>query len=738
MTRQQGTEQGTKSPPVRARVLIKLLRWTAFSLVLALAGLVLLVMVLAVLGISLNLSWLNERIEALASESLGREVVIEGPLTLVPGLRPSLQVEQLRVGNPQGWPDTDLARLQLARVRPGIVALLRGNLRIDELVAEGLTLNLATGSDGAPNWELDFGGDLPGDESKPETGALRFIELKKLLLSDVVMTYHDGATHETLRVELTELTGDAQKGRPVHLSVGGAVQELPYELRLTGGTLEALMTGEGPWPLDVHVHALGANASITGTVADPLRQRGLALDFNFEARTLKDLEAALGKTLPALHPVAMQGHVEGGKRRYEITNLAGRLGESRLTGQLAADFSAAKPDLRGRLDIPVFDAGIFVRAIESGGPDGTPGSQRAGVAQRQVSEAEPLNSSDDSEQAWDIDASILAIEAPKWVDADFTLTVSEVINAPISLKDASLGVNIADGRLNAPVAVTLAEVPFRGVLAITSDGDAPKIGVELGAMDSQIGDLAALFVDAGGIEGRFRSAHLGFSAQGNTLRNMVGTSELDFSLIDATLSYGHDSEDRPVDFALNSLEMAYVGGKGSTVTADGALLGEPFSMTLKGPTFKEKFVSGKWPVELEANGGGANFTLKGVIAPDIDGSHLEYSLAGNHLGGLASWIPVSPKATESYQLSGEVYAQGADIRIRIEPGRIGGMRFTGEAGIRQENGKPVSRLTIDAGVVDPREIEALLPEGNGQVNTPKAKKRYAIDVPILPRGIEIF
>ncbi|MEA3410751.1 MAG: AsmA-like C-terminal region-containing protein, partial [Pseudomonadota bacterium] len=153
---------------------------------------------------------------------------------------------------------------------------------------------------------------------------------------------------------------------------------------------------------------------------------------------------------------------------------------------------------------------------------------------------------------------------------------------------------------------------------------------------------------------------------------------------------------------------------------------------------KEKFVSGKWPVELEANGGGANLRLKGVIAPDIDGSHLEYSLAGKHLGGLASWIPVSPKATESYQLSGEVYAQGADIRIRIEPGRIGGMRFTGEAGIRQENGKPVSRLAIDAGVVDPREIEALLPEGDSQANTPKVKKRYAIDVPILPRGIEIF
>jgi len=738
MTKQQGTEQGTKTQPVRARAIIRLLRWTAVSIVSALTGLVLLIVVLAVLGIPLNLSWLSERVEVLASESLGREVVIEGPLTLVPGLRPSLQVEQLRIGNPPGWLDTDLGLLQLARVRTGIVALLRGNLRIDELVAEGLTLNLATSADGAPNWLHDFGGDSPGDESAPESGALRFVELKKLLLSDVVLTYRDGITGETLRVELAEVTGDALNGRPVHLSVGGTVQELPYELRLTGGTLGALTTGETPWPLDVQVKALGMNLGITGTVSGPIRQQGVSLDFAFEAETFKDLETVLGKTLPALHPVDLRGHIEGGKLRYEVTNLDGKLGMNRLNGDLATDFSGARPGFRGRIDVPVFDAGIFVRAIESEEQKTGEKTFPSGKDQEWSTDDKSSDPRVDPDQAWDLDAPILAIETPKWVDADFTLTVSEVINSPISLQDASLGVSIADGRLNAPLALTLADVPFRGVLTIASDGDAPKIGVELGATDSQIGELARLFIDAGGIDGRFHSARLDLSAEGDTLRNLVGTSELDFSLIDATLSYGHDTEGRPVDFSLNSLEMAYVGGKGSTVTADGALLGEPFSMTFKGGTFKDKFVSGKWPVELEANGGGANLKLKGVVAPIIEGLRLEYSLAGKRLGGLASWIPVSPKARESFQLSGEVYAQGADTRIRVEPGRIGGMRFTGEAGIRQENGKPVSLLTIDAGVVDPREIKALLPKGNGPASSPDARRRYAIDVPVLPRGIEIF
>ena len=40
------------------------------------------------------------------------------------------------------------------------------------------------------------------------------------------------------------------------------------------------------------------------------------------------------------------------------------------------------------------------------------------------------------------------------------MRIGELVNGPVDLRDASLSVTVADGRLSAPVAVTLAQVPF--------------------------------------------------------------------------------------------------------------------------------------------------------------------------------------------------------------------------------------------------------------------------------------
>ena len=170
---------------------------------------------MVVFAIPIELDWVKGKIEAAASEALGRPFAIEGPLTLVPSMPPAAQIEGVRVGNPRGWPEADLARLDLARAELRVLPLLKGEVLIEEVTVEGLRVNLETNADGEPNWLPEKSEAAPGaqppvpaqPEPAAEPPALEFIELAELSVRDIVLTHRDAATNETFELERERITG---------------------------------------------------------------------------------------------------------------------------------------------------------------------------------------------------------------------------------------------------------------------------------------------------------------------------------------------------------------------------------------------------------------------------------------------------------------------------------------------------------------------------------------------------
>ena len=106
------------------------------------------------------------------------------------------------------------------------------------------------------------------------------------------------------------------------------------------------------------------------------------------------------------------------------------------------------------------------------------------------------------------------------------------------------------GSLRAPSTVQFAGVPFTGEINVSAGDDVSTISLSLAAESSEIGDLAELLMDAKGVDGRFDKARLDFSSKGKTLRELVQSSELDFALESASMTYGNESGSRPVEFVL--------------------------------------------------------------------------------------------------------------------------------------------------------------------------------------------
>ena len=740
------TEQNMRKPPNTPQSSMpgkirKALRWMAISVAGLLAVLILVVVIVIASGIPVELDWVKGKIETAASEATGRRIAIEGPLTLVASMPPAVQIEGVRVGNPEGWPRSDLVRLDLARARLRVLPLLKGDVLVDEITVDGLHVKLETNVEGEPNWLLAEPGQGPEPESgkESEPSALKFIELVELSLHNIVVTHRDAATGKTFELKLEEITGSAENQKPMQLLMHGVVQQEPYEVTFTGGSLAALVEARAPWPLDFSATALGTRLTVSGEIAEPLRGKGLALGFDLSGPSMADLEVILGTRLPPIQSFTLKGRIEEAEGKYRLADLEGDIAATAVTASFEADIAGEKPRLVGDIDIRRLDAAPFFAVINKQEQGRAEAAQQPEQAEQAASaEADPQSAG-----TLDIDETILTLDALDRFDARFKVTIHEVVNAPTSLNDASLEMTVSDGTLSAPLAVTLAEVPFKGELSLLPEAGQPRVAVTLAAEQSDIGGLAALLSGRKDIRGKFDFAQLDLSASGETIGALVESAELRFALTSAFLSYGHDSGGKPVEFTLDAANLRFPAAEESRITAQGSLLGEAFAIQLKGGTFIENFLQRRWPLELTASGGGAELSIGGTVRPaegDV-GAEFDFALKGGQIGALAAWLGVSPQASQSYALKGKVTDAETGIRVQVDEASIGKSAFAGEAGIREEGETPITFAKLNFRVLDLKALRSLFPE-TSETEEPKpervGRETLTIDVPILPQGIEIF
>jgi len=493
--------------------------------------------------------------------------------------------------------------------------------------------------------------------------------------------------------------------------------------------------------LELSATAVGAKLTILGDIAEPLRGRGLALEFELTGQELKNLEAILGTELPPVPSFGLQGRIEEAEGKYRIADLTGEIATTGVTGSFQADISGAKPRLEGEIDIRSIDAGPLFAAISEQAQvqeqTAPPPGQRPQAPEEQQA-AQPL-------KKIDLDKPVLTLEPLSKFDAQLKFTIHEVTNAPTTLRDASLEVTVSDGKLSAPVAVVLAEVPFKGAVDLGLENDQPKVAISLAGEKSDIGELARFISGAQGIEGKFDVARIDFSASGETIRTLVETAELRAAMAGASLSYGHETDGRPVAFTLDKANLVFPTAAESRITARGSLLGEAFSLEFKGGTFIENFVKKRWPLELKASGGGAQLGINGTVRRPQggSGSELTFKVTGEHIGGLATWLGVSPRAGQSYALRGKASHSQTGLVVQIDQARIGISQFDGQVGARKDGKTRVTFANLDFEVLNLKELTKLFSErpqsGQPEAVKPKTGQEVlTIDIPILPTGITIF
>jgi len=151
-----------------------------------LAGLLILLLVAAVLILSLNANAYKPRLEASASQALGMEVKVAGPLGIgfFPGLL--LTLHDVHVRNH----GVEIVSVPEARLGIEILPLLLKQVRIESLVLNHPTISIERESDGQFNFatSAQSGGGLPA------------MNLSNVSLADGVLRYADERSGEVFKV----------------------------------------------------------------------------------------------------------------------------------------------------------------------------------------------------------------------------------------------------------------------------------------------------------------------------------------------------------------------------------------------------------------------------------------------------------------------------------------------------------------------------------------------------------
>ena len=297
------------------------------------------------------------RIEAAASNAIGREVSIGDDLSIRIFPKTAFRVKDLTIANADGFEGDTLARVKDASVGVKLFALLSGSVEVDQFVLTEPAINLVRKSDGSVNWNLAAGAEDQDTEQTAEGRQPRDLKLGDVRIVDGRAAYKDEMAGRTYAAEDIDV-GIMLTSLNAPLEVDGDMvfqgEQTTIDLVLTD--LSTLMAGDAAnLKLDMTFGATTAGADLSVVNGETLTYSG-PIDFN--APDLPAFAALTGTALadaPGFDSLALSGDVEGGVNAMRLNGANIGFDNIDAQGSLTLDWSGAKPRAAGILSTELLD-----------------------------------------------------------------------------------------------------------------------------------------------------------------------------------------------------------------------------------------------------------------------------------------------------------------------------------------------------------------------------------------------
>jgi uncharacterized protein involved in outer membrane biogenesis len=409
-------------------------------------------------------------IEAKAKEATGRDLKIDGKISLSILPLPSVTVDGIKFGNAPGASAPDMAEIESATVKVAVMPLLSHKAQITDIVLTRPVIVLEKLKDGTGNWQLSppAGSGAAGTEPAPaqpsSDGATASaggwdVQVDGASVEDGTFIYRDATSGSEQKIEKinVDLSMQSLKG-PFDAKGGLVAMNMPLGFSVKAGR----MSPNAPMPIDLTLTvgeskgSFGfsgqADLAAAGDPAKPIVTGKLSA----KAENVAELMAALSGGSAAAQPPALarpftlSGDVTAGATAADIKNLALALGDVAAQGAVGAKYGEAT----------TVDANLAVGRVDL---DKLMPPAKAGEASEKKAEGE---SAGEAKPA-------APFSLPGGITANVTATIEQIAYQGKAIDGTKLVAQLKDGVLN--LSQLSAQLP--GNTAFTLSGTlAPKNG----------------------------------------------------------------------------------------------------------------------------------------------------------------------------------------------------------------------------------------------------------------------
>jgi AsmA family protein len=303
---------------------------------------------------------LRPLIEDRLSETLRRQVDIQGPLEVRPRFTAHLVANDVRLANAPWAREPFMLEAERAHVSLRLLPLVFGRFEIVRAGFADASLALERGLEGEKNW--DFMPEREEDEAPPGFERLEF--------ERVAVSYDDHGREGVIRggVERLALETEEDTG-PVAVSGTGHVEQRPFSLDAEFGALSAIGERDTRYPAAATLTFGEQSIRIAGETGPGRTLEGSRFKLDAEGSALHDDLGALRIELGPLPPYQASAVVEAREEGYRVLGLLARIGDSQIAGE--GTMSLDPPGLRAQLRLPRLHMPDFegLRREEGPGPE---------------------------------------------------------------------------------------------------------------------------------------------------------------------------------------------------------------------------------------------------------------------------------------------------------------------------------------------------------------------------------
>ena len=415
-------------------------------------------------------------------KATGRELRIDGGIDLSISLSPAVVIEKVAVAN-AGWGSRPtMATVERAEAQVELIPLIAGDIRVTRLVLVEPDILLETDARGVPNWRFERpakGKPRSTADAQPESGRQARSDAPGIPLFERMeirrgrLTYRDGRTGETLRLDLAEVAARvASPGAPLTLEANGAWNRAPFSISGSIDSPARLASGKSV-KLALKGEAFGFDAMLSGAVARPTRGAGIDLLVAVGGDDLSSLAPAMGPGLPKLGPVDLSARLTGDAWKIEVDKLKLKFGASDLSGKIVLRTPGPRLRVTGTLASTTLDLASLRSESRRSAAPAAEKPPPVEARQARVFPDEPI-----------------ALDGLKAVDLDLKMSVGRLIGSSLPLTDVKARLKLGNGMLTVkPLSALVASSRVGGTLRLDARRDIPKLSLALKASELDLGRL---------------------------------------------------------------------------------------------------------------------------------------------------------------------------------------------------------------------------------------------------------